>query len=581
MEQSADIAAIVEAALADGLPSADRLRREARDLASRTCLGRSAFLRAQGCASELEYKRAAMRDGRIMYHAHVGMNDIGATAAALVEIHRQLQARGQHLDRAGFALDRRMGLPPELQAAAAAETGPMLDRQADWAALAEAAPIQPHLGDFMIGQPASVANTLHALAIGCTTIGNLSQYFTFEAPGWSDAGKTAAQTCEAMMLLAEFREQGVMLHSYLEDGYGALFRQCGSVAAWAMLERYIVEELIGARLSHCIGGLTRDPVKRAGWVIALQHIHDGDHVGSMIYGDTISFGADFEHNRALVAEYLLWDILAQLHSPSGHAVLPLPVTEAIRVPSADEIIEAQLFGRRVEASARRLFPHVDFSAAEQFAARVCEQGRAICANAITGLGELGVDTRDPLRMLHALKRIGAPRFEALYAGDIDASQAIETDIYALAQDVVDEHRPLFADPGLRRRVGGRRLLVASSDVHEHAAGALAQLLGEAGAEVVYLGAEQSPADLLAVLEREPVDALLLSTHNGMALDYARRLRALLADAGISLPVVIGGVLNQKVDGEALPVPVVEELRQLGMRPATALPALTGLLEFKP
>ncbi|HEY5740329.1 MAG TPA: hypothetical protein VIW27_11420, partial [Gammaproteobacteria bacterium] len=266
MEQSADIAAIVEAALADGLPSADRLRREARDLASRTCLGRSAFLRAQGCASELEYKRAAMRDGRIMYHAHVGMNDIGATAAALVEIHRQLQARGQHLDRAGFALDRRMGLPPELQAAAAAETGPMLDRQADWAALAEAAPIQPHLGDFMIGQPASVANTLHALAIGCTTIGNLSQYFTFEAPGWSDAGKTAAQTCEAMMLLAEFREQGVMLHSYLEDGYGALFRQCGSVAAWAMLERYIVEELIGARLSHCIGGLTRDPVKRAGWV---------------------------------------------------------------------------------------------------------------------------------------------------------------------------------------------------------------------------------------------------------------------------------------------------------------------------
>ena len=151
----------------------------------------------------------------------------------------------------------------------------------------------------------------------------------------------------------------------------------------------------------------------------------------------------------------------------------------------------------------------------------------------------------------------------------------------MAQDVVDEHRPLFADPGLRRRVHGRRLLVASSDVHEHAAGALAQLLGEAGAEVVYLGAEQSPADLLAALERQPADALLLSTHNGMALDYARRLRALLADAGISLPVVIGGVLNQKVDGEALPVAVVEELRELGMRPATALPALTGLLEFKP
>jgi methylmalonyl-CoA mutase cobalamin-binding subunit len=97
---------------------------------------------------------------------------------------------------------------------------------------------------------------------------------------------------------------------------------------------------------------------------------------------------------------------------------------------------------------------------------------------------------------------------------------------------------------------------------------------------VYLGAEQNPADLVAALQRRPADALLLSTHNGMALDYAQRLTALLADAGISLPVVVGGVLNQKVDGEALPVPVVDELKALGMRPAAALPALTRLLEFK-
>jgi len=568
-------------ALAAELPSARSLRRLAREHARQVELGRSLFLREQGFDSELDYKRQAMRDGRITYHAHVGMNDIETTAAALAEIHRQLDARGQRMDRAGFALDRRMGLPTELQASAAAETGPMLVRQADWSALAESAPIQPHLGDFMIGQPASVANALHALRIGCTTIGNLSQYFTFEAPGWSDAGRTAVETCQAMMLLAEFRERGVMLHSYLEDGYGALFRQCASVAAWAMLERYIVGELIGARLSHCIGGLTRDPVKRAGWVIALQRIHDGDHVGSMIYGDTISFGPDFEQNRALVGEYLLWDILAQLHTPSGHAVLPLPVTEAIRIPSADEIIEAQLFGRRVEASARRLYPHVDFSAAEQFADRICTQGRAIYANAIAGLGELGVDTRDPLRMLYALKKIGPQRFEEYYAADLDAAQAIETDIYAMSREVIDEHRPLFADAGMRRRVGGRRLLIASSDVHAHAAGALAQLLGEAGAEIVYLGAEQSPADLLAALQRESVDALLLSTHNGMALDYAQRLRALLTDAGISLPIVIGGVLNQKVDGEALPVPVVDELQRLGMHPATALLALPRLLEFKP
>jgi methylmalonyl-CoA mutase cobalamin-binding subunit len=97
--------------------------------------------------------------------------------------------------------------------------------------------------------------------------------------------------------------------------------------------------------------------------------------------------------------------------------------------------------------------------------------------------------------------------------------------------------------------------------------------------VIYLGAEQDPADLVAALARQPVDAILLSTHNGMALEYAQQLKRLLREADISLPVIIGGVLNQKTEDQPLPVPVVEELKALGMVPATALPAFARLLEF--
>ncbi len=562
------------------LPDFNQLRPQMRELASKAGIGQSAFLRHYAVASELEYKQQAMRDGHIMYHAHIGMNDIAATTDALDKIHRELSARDYRLDRAGFALDRRMGLPARMRNEAAAETGPMLVERQDWGGLAQTAPVQPHLGDFMIGQPASLANTLEALRIGCTTIGNLSQYFTFEAPGWSDTQETAAQTCQAMMLLAELRPRGVMLHSYLEDGFGALFQHCSSVAAWAMLERYIVEELIGARLTHCIGGLTRDPLKRAGWVLALHKIHAGEQVGSMIYGDTISFSREFERNRAVTAEYLLWDILVQLHAPSGHAVLPLPVTEAIRIPSADEIIEAQLFGRQVEESARRLYPHVDFSAAEQFAETVCRQGEEILSNALDGLRDLGIDTRNPLQMLYVLKKLGPQGFEQLFVGEVDLSNSIETDMSALAREVVDEHRPMFADAAFSARVQGKRFLVASSDVHEHAAGALSQLLSEAGATVVYLGAEQTPADLVAAIRQQPVDALLLSTHNGMALDYATRLRQLLDTHCLALPVIMGGVLNQKTEDQILPVPVIDQLKALGMRPATSLPAFARMLPDK-
>lgn len=577
MEKSIDL---VRESAAFSLPDFNQLRHQAIDLASQVTIGRSAFLDKYEVQSELEYKEQSVRDNHIMYHAHIGMNDIEATAQSIGRIHHQLSTQGFRLDRAGYAIDRRMGLPAENRSAAAAETGPMLTREEDWHSLAQSAPIQPHLGDFMIGQPASVANTVQALRIGCTTIGNLSQFFTFEAPGWNDTAATTAQTYQAMALLGEFRSQGAMLHSYLEDGYGALFRHCSTVAAWAMLERYIVEELIGARLTHCIGGLTQDPIKRVGWVLALQTIHRGEHVGSMIYGDTLSFGAEFEKNRAVTAEYLLWDILAQLHAPSGHAVLPLPVTEAIRIPSADEIIEAQLFGRQVEASARRLYPHVDFSAAESFAATVCREGSEIFQNALTGLADMGVDIDNPLQMLYVLKKLGAHQFEQLFSADIDTTESLSTDMYALARDVIDQHRPMFCDAEFRARVNGKRFVVASSDVHEHAAGALAQLLSETDAEVIYLGAEKNPSDLVAILQQQPADALLLSTHNGMALEYARQLKRLLDDAALSPAVIIGGVLNQKVETHALPVPVIDELKALGMHPAISLPGLTRLLPGK-
>lgn len=575
----AEMRAAISAIAQESLPDFNHAREQVRELAAGVSIGRSAFLDKYEVASELEYKQQCMRSGHVMYHAHIGMNDMDATAAALVGIHRQLDARGFRLDRAGFALDRRMGLPANLRQQAAAETGPMLELAEDWSALAQSAPVQPHLGDFMIGQPASVANTLQALRIGCTTVGNLSQFFTFEAPGWSDSKTTSLQTCQAIALLAEFREQGCMLHSYLEDGFGALFRHCASVAAWAMLEHYLVEELIGARLSHCIGGLTSDPIKRVGWVLALQRIHRGEHVGSMIYGDTISFGREFEKNRALTAEYLQWDILAQLYAPSGHAVLPLPVTEAVRIPSGEEITEAQLFGRRVEASARRLFPHVDFSAAEAFADSVCTQGRLIFDNALQGLQELGVNTRDPIKLLYTLKKMGPQTFEDLFYDASSGDPEILTDMYSLSQSVVDEYRPMFADVELRRRLASRTIIVASSDVHQHAAGALSQLLGEAGARVIYLGAEQNPADLVAAVAEHAADALMLSTHNGMALEYAKQLRHQLDAASLSLPIIMGGVLNQKVDNEALPVPVLDELLALGMRPAIGLPNLVRLLEF--
>jgi len=105
-------------------------------------------------------------------------------------------------------------------------------------------------------------------------IGNLSQFFAHEVPMWQDSVATTVATVKAISLMGALQEHGTLVHSYLEDGFGALFCDCATTAGWAYLERYIVEDLLGARLAHCIGGLTTDPVKRAGWIFALHEIHD-------------------------------------------------------------------------------------------------------------------------------------------------------------------------------------------------------------------------------------------------------------------------------------------------------------------
>jgi len=566
------------------LPAWASISKEGRSAADRIKIGRTAFMAKMGVGSELEYKKQCIKDKKIMFHAHIGLSSWDATADALAYIYKISEESGARVDRAGICLDRRMGLPKAHRENIPSETGPMLESDQDWRQIGQAAPIQPHMGDFMIGFPAAVENTVNALQAGVTTIGNLSQYFAHEVPMWQDTIATTVATAKAISIMSALRDKGTLVHSYLEDGFGALFCDCATVAGWAYLENYIVEDLMGAKLTHCIGGLTTDPVKRAGWIFALNEIHANRCIGSMVYGDTLSFGPDFPANRGLVAEYLMWDIMAQLKCPTGHAVLPLPVTEALRVPSAEEIGEAQIFGRRIEQSARRLFPYMDFRAADAFAKTAVSAGKSVFESSLAGLNEAGVDIRDPIQMLYVLKKLGPAAFEEMFgAGKQNQVYArgrepvIATDVFELSNKYVDKYRELFTNPKSKAILKGRRILIASTDVHEHAIMIIHRLLAEAGADMINLGAEVNPNEIVLEARAKDAEAVLISTHNGMALDYARRLKDELDTHKLKIPVVMGGVLNQKVEDQPLPVDVSADLKKLDFYPCPRLEGRFGKL----
>src|SRR5215210_5108583 len=356
-------------------------------------LPRTAFCREHGVASEAEYKRRCRDTGRIGYHMHLGLDDWAATERALVEVDAAMRASGHTMDRYGLCLSRSMGVVEAERAEAAKETGPRL-APGDWPAIAETAPIQPHLGDFMIGTPAGLENTRRALAVGATTIGNLGQYFAFETPGGADDVALTDTTVRALATLAGLRDAGALVHSYLDDGPAMQLSHYGAYVGWAALEHHVVETLLGGRLAHCYGGLVPEPRHRAIVGFALDDLRGRDSIGSMVYGNTVDYTADRARNAAVLANCVLVDVAAQLRRPTGHAINPVPLSEAERIPSAREIIDVHLLARELEREARRSGDLYDWGALERVAAEVADYARRFRHRALAGLAERGVDPRD-------------------------------------------------------------------------------------------------------------------------------------------------------------------------------------------
>ncbi|MDX1402422.1 MAG: hypothetical protein R3245_10905, partial [Kiloniellales bacterium] len=206
----------------DRLPDAAAIVERGRDRAAAVSVTPSRFLRESGFGSEADYKKAAMAERRLMFHAQIGFRSLEKSKRAWRSISETVGEAGGRLDRYGICLDWSMGYPESERDDRPKGTGLILTNDEDWRSLTEEAPVAPHFGDFVLGMPSAMENSLAALAAGATTIGNLGQYFTFRLPGWDDDIGVTEATLEAIALLAA-RKEGILIHSNLDDGFAALF----------------------------------------------------------------------------------------------------------------------------------------------------------------------------------------------------------------------------------------------------------------------------------------------------------------------------------------------------------------------
>ncbi|MBR4400602.1 MAG: cobalamin-dependent protein, partial [Synergistes sp.] len=85
-----------------------------------------------------------------------------------------------------------------------------------------------------------------------------------------------------------------------------------------------------------------------------------------------------------------------------------------------------------------------------------------------------------------------------------------------------------------------------------------------GVEVINIGAERNPDEVVSEAAKNRAEMIFISTHNGMALEYSRNLIDEMEEEDYKVPVCMGGVLNQNTEEGTVPVDVSDILEEIGI-----------------
>ena len=555
------------------LPDVKTLVSEAEKIAKNVTIGESLFMKTYKVKSEAEYKRKMMSPDhfRIMKHSHIGWNSVKYTEEGFHKIYDELLMSGSYIDRLGVCLDGTMGLPEKYRDRLQVGSGQVYKTPDEWKILPQAVPVQVHMGDHMIGSLNSVENCVNALEAGVTTIGNISHYFSYEYPGFDMEEQRTIDYVKAIAIMGHFKEQGTIIHSNLDDGFGAQLHDLANLAGWARLERYVVEDLLHAGMGHCFGNLFSDPILRIVFSKAMWDINESKTPGSMIYGNTTDFGLNLPSNYGALCSYSLADIIGQMKWPTGHAVTAVPVTEAIRVPSPEEIIDAEHVLDVMIEKAGSYMELLDFNTIEERARTLNTGGNIFFERMINALDDLGVDIEHPGQIVAVLKAIGTEQMEVNFGAGKKDPKAIRcrvavypTDIIRTVNDI--EEDTLSKCEGLDKDpLKGVNVVIGSTDIHIFGKEVVKRVLIEAGANVYDLGDATSVQEYAETVLETESKFLMISTYNGLAYSYAKDMLAELDKRGMKdVHVLMGGRLNETIEGEDIPVDVSDKLTEMGV-----------------
>jgi len=216
---------------------------------------------------------------------------------------------------------------------------------------------------------------------------------------------------------------------------------------------------------------------------------------------------------------------------------------------------------------------LDFSYVNEMRSLLVDKGNQFYENIKRGLPELGVDITDPVQITLALRRLGAAKLEELFhPGERDSSLPngispfVPTELMRMSVNSRDEAlKKVYADQ-LADVVRGRKIVVGSTDWHAFALYVISSVLENLGAKVINGGVDLDPEEVLELAAEAATPYIIMTTHNGLCLDYGTHLMEVAKQRNQQVEVFMGGRLNAIVEGYTEPIDVSDRLIKLGISP---------------
>ena len=557
------------------LPDWRVLLEEGKELGRQNPTKRSRFLDWTGFDTYYDYRKDLIEKGKINWQILLGLATLDEELDAIHEAYEWAQRTGIPLDTVQCIPSQLICIPKELRDQAPAPTSYVINGLEDFEKHGEQSPLQIIFEDQCLSCPNSLETTLGPLRVGSPRIGIISQMI-WDYPGCDDMVGRFSDIIRSLGIIASKKDEKICVDNYLDDGIPGFFLDHMSYVAYALLSHHIVTECCGALESVSYAGLLTEGKPRNAIAVAIHKLLTTDDWLKMSYingSTTMQWDHDIDNNWGPIAQELLFETLVELHYKMGMAINPTSITEAIKVPTLQDLLNNIGVGYRMEEKASDWADLIDWTPIDEMSDVMAEQATKMYNNMIEGFQEAGIDTDNPLEMFLVLKTMNPMKFELAFHPTTyhDNSRQLEA-FYPtiLGRETLEKSTQIIEDltaKGYKGKLKDIRIAIASGDGHTYGLNLVQNVLVALGADVVNGGLDHTAADLLDLADEEECEFVGVSVHNGQGLDVAKILTDLMKDRGKEYHVFMGGKLNGILPGQSEPEDVTDLIAQTKVFPS--------------